>query len=305
MSSPTISLTGSTLKHGGMHEVSAFVWLNGEITERQAASPSISSVSLHLGIGVFDGLMAYWNGDHYYIHKGPEHFARFCAGSARMNLSFPWSARALEMSMRDLLDRLPRRTYYIRPVAYRGAPQIFLTGSEARPADVCIFGVPVARDNDRPMTCQISTVERISYRSVPVTWKICGSYVNSYLARRQAETAGFDDAIMLDRAGNITEASAANAFFIRGDTVLTPRLNGDVFPGITRTVILELAAAAGLTCLERDLVPSDLEDMEGAFLCSTLMEIRPVSSLGALSFATAEHPTFRTILARFRGLTHA
>lgn len=288
-----------------MHDVSAFVWLNGEIAERQEASPSISSVSLHLGIGVFDGLMAYWNGDHYYIHKGTEHFTRFCEGSARMNLRFPWSVRQLEMGMHDLLGRSPPRTYYIRPVAYRGAPQIFLTGSEARPADVCIFGVPVARDNDQPMTCQISTVERTSHRSVPVTWKICGSYVNSYLARRQAEMAGFDDAIMLDRAGNITEASAANAFFIRDDTVVTPRLNGDVFPGITRTVILDLAAAAGLTCLERDLIPSDLGKMEGAFLCSTLMEIRPVSSLGAISFATAEHPTFRAILARFRDMTHA
>lgn len=295
---------GSALKQG-MHEVSTSVWLNGEIVGRQEASPSISSVSLHLGIGVFDGLMAYWNGDHYYIHKGAEHFARFCEGSARMNLRFPWSAHQLEMGMRAVLDRSQPQTYYIRPVAYRGAPQIFLTGSEARPADVCIFGVPVARDNDRSMTCQISTVERTSHRSVPVTWKICGSYVNSYLARRQAETAGFDDAIMLDRAGNITEASAANAFFIRGDTLVTPRLNGDVFPGITRTVILDLAAAAGFTCQERDLIPSDLGNMEGAFLCSTLMEIRPVSALGSVSFATEKHPTFRAILARFRDMTHA
>jgi branched-chain amino acid aminotransferase len=292
-------------RQGGMHEVSTVVWLNGEIVERQEASPSISSVSLHLGIGVFDGLMAYWNRDHYYIHKGTEHFVRFCEGSARMNLRFPWSAGQLEAGMHALLDRSPPQTYYVRPIAYRGGPQIFLTGSEARPADVCIFGVPVERDSDRPMTCQISTVERTSCRSVPVTWKICGSYVNSYLARRQAETAGFDDAIMLDRSGNVTEASAANVFFIRGDTVVTPRLSGDVFPGITRTVILDLAAAAGLTCLERDLTPGDLDGIEGAFLCSTLMEIRPVSSLGAMSLATAMHPTFLNILTRFRETTHA
>jgi branched-chain amino acid aminotransferase len=180
-----------------------------------------------------------------------------------------------------------------------------VTGSEGRPVDVTIFTVrtDTHRDVDDPIGCEVSCVERISSRSIPGQIKVSGAYVNSFHARKTAEKSGFDDGLMFDREGHLTEASAANVFLIRGERLLTPRLKPDVFPGITRQVFLELAHANGIEAKEAELRREDLAGIDGAFLCSTLMEIRGISRLGDRTLATAELPMYRSLVGAFRNMT--
>jgi branched-subunit amino acid aminotransferase/4-amino-4-deoxychorismate lyase len=109
---------------------------------------------------------------------------------------------------------------------------------------------------------------------------------------------------MFDREGRVAEASAANLFVITGNRLLTPPPNPDVFPGVTRRVILELAKAQGIDAVEVDLRRSDLEAIDGAFLCSTLMEVRGLSQLGDRELSTGELVAYKAIVAAFRALTH-
>jgi branched-chain amino acid aminotransferase len=215
-----------------------FAWCNGELREREAGAPSVASISFHLGLGVFDGMMAYWNHNHYYIHRVDEHLDRFRHGAARMGMSIPLSVDQMREGIDTLLAYEPRGTQYVRPVAYRRGPELWVTGAEGRPVDVSIFTVraDAHRDIDAPMRCQISGIERISSRSIPGQIKVCGSYVNSFHARRTAEAAGLDDGIMLDREGRLAEASAANVFVIMGDRLVTPPLNPDVRSRLTPAV---------------------------------------------------------------------
>lgn len=289
-----------------MTTASTHAWFNGDIVSREAGAPSIASISFHLGTNVFDGMMAYWNSDHFHVLRAEEHFVRFREGAARMGLAFPWTVQQLMAAVDALLELEPRGTQYIRPVAYRKAPELWVTGSEGRPVDVSIFTVRTDshRDLDAPIRCQLSPVERISSRSIPGHTKVSGAYVNSFLARRTAEQAGFDDGIMFDREGRLAEASAANVFAIVGGRLVTPPLNPDVFPGVTRRVILELAKARGIDTVEADLRSSDLERVDGAFLCSTLMEVRGLSRLGGCELPTHELPVYKAIVAAFRALTH-
>lgn len=74
-----------------MTKVSKYCWYNGDLHDREDGAPSIASISFHLGTGVFDGIMAYWNRDHYYIHRAEDHLVRFCRGAERMGLTFHWS----------------------------------------------------------------------------------------------------------------------------------------------------------------------------------------------------------------------
>jgi branched-chain amino acid aminotransferase len=287
-----------------MTKASEFAWSNGDITPRESGAPSVASISFHLGTGVFDGLMAYWNRDHYYIHRGEQHMVRFREGAARMGMPISWSVDELMSGVEALLAREPKETQYIRPIAFRGAPELWVTGAEGRPVDVSIFTVKVGRDADELLTCHISPVERMSSRCIPQQTKVSGAYVNSFYARKTAELAGFQDGLMLDREGRVAEASAANFFAIAGGRLLTPQLNTDVFPGITRQVILELAKQAGINCQEVDLRAEDLRRVDGAFLCSTLMEIRGLSRLGETRLPTQEHDIYRTIVESFRAMTH-
>jgi branched-chain amino acid aminotransferase len=128
--------------------------------------------------------------------------------------------------------------------------------------------------------------------------------VNSFLAQHTAELAGFDTGIMLDQSGRLAEASTSNLFFLQGDTLTTPSLTPEIFPGITRNVIIEIANALELKVVERDVYPSEIASFEAAFLCATLIEIRPLESIGDHVFQSQDHPVFLEILKRFRELVH-
>lgn len=282
-------------------EATPLAWHNGRLVQREQAAPSIASHSLHLGIGVFDGIMAYWNSDHYYIHRLEAHLDRLRHGSTQMGLEFHWSNEDLILGILSLLDEVPVNNYYIRPIVYRSVPQ--LNFSDAMPVDVTILAVTIARDVDKPLTCHISTYERVSGRAIPVDWKICGTYVNSYLSRRAAEVGGFDDAIMLDQSGRITEATAANLFLLQKDTVITPALTPNIFPGITRSTLLDVAQSLGIEVVERDIRASELENFDAAFLAATMMELKSLATIHPHRYDSSNH-LFRSFLKAFREITH-
>lgn len=289
-----------------MTHASEHCWCNGQIKRREEGAPSVASVSFHLGTGVFDGLMAYWNRDHYYIHRLEEHLVRFREGAACMGLALPWSVEELMAGILELLKHEPEGTQYIRPIAFRGGPELWVTGAEGRPVDVSIFTVRTEnhRDLNDPINCELSSIERISSRSMPRQIKVSGAYVNSFLARKTAEKSGADDGLMFDRDGHLAEASAANVFLIAGDQLITPRIKPDVFPGITRKVILEIANDVGIDARELELRREDIAAFDGAFLCSTLMEIRAISKLGDRPLPTSESPVYKALVGAFRTLTH-
>lgn len=284
--------------------VSTHAWYNGAISPLETGAPSIASISLHLGTGVFDGLMAYWNDDHYYLHRAEAHLDRFRRGAARMGLDIVWTTGQLLAGIHELLANEPAGTQYVRPIAYRKAPELWVTGNDGTPVDVSIFTVRVTRDINTPISCQISPVERISSRAIPGHTKVSGAYVNSFNARKTAEKAGFDDGLMLDREGRLTEASAANFFAVIHDRLVTPPINPDIFPGITRSTVIELADEIGFGVQQINIRPSDLGKIKAAFLCSTLMEIRAVSRIDKAVLPTADNEIYRNILTSFRKLTH-
>lgn len=280
----------------------AIAWHNGKLVEREQAAPSIASHSLHLGVGVFDGIMAYWNQDHYYIHRLEAHLDRLRHGSMQMGLEFAWSNADLKSGLLALLAEIPANNYYIRPIVYRSGA--YLNFNDTMPVDVTILAVTIARDVATPLRCHISKYERVSGNAIPVTWKICGTYVNSYLSRRAAEKDGFNDAIMLDADGQITEATAANIFFLQQDKVITPALNPNIFPGITRSTLLDIAQNLSIEVIERDIKPAEIGEFDGAFLAATMMEIKPIASIDNFEYKSSDRPIFKQFLHQFRQITH-
>ncbi|WP_426387531.1 aminotransferase class IV [Sphingobium sp. R-21] len=285
----------------GVTDVSRLAWVNGKCVERETAAPSIASLSLHLGLGIFDGMMAYWKGNNFYLHKGVEHVERFIAGAKKIDLKFTWTASDLLQGIEELLKSVEGSTQYVRPIAYRRAPELWVTGGMDQPADVTIFTVKMGdqREIGAPLACQISPIERISSLAVPPQTKVCGVYVNSFNARLNASRSGFDDGIMLDRSGFITEASAANIFFIKDEKIITPKLTSDIFPGITRSFILDLCREIDIEVEELEIHASEVDGMSGAFLCSTLMEMRGVTRIGRRELNTVSDQLFQSILGRF------
>lgn len=285
-----------------MAAVSAHAWVDGRVVAREAAAPSVASSSFHMGTGVFDGLMAYWNDDHWHLHLASEHLKRFVAGCEKMRLPLAWSAAELEEGVRELLATCTETTQYVRPIAFRGGPEIRLVPSQEMPVRVCVFATEAPRGLEAPLSCGISSFRRVSRRAIPISWKVCGAYANSFLAQAEALEQGHDTAVLIDESGNLTEAAVSNLFLIRGDTLVTPSLSGDVFPGLTRSLVIDLAGWMGMAVDERDVQAGEVGGFEGAFLCSTLMEMRPVACLGSHRFQQESHPVFDALSSAFREL---
>jgi branched-chain amino acid aminotransferase len=283
--------------------VSEHAWFNGMVMDTAKADPSIASNTLHLGIAVFEGVMAYWNRDHWYVHRRAEHLRRFTGGAARMDLTTPFTVQDLGDGIDALLDTLPHRTHYLRPIAYRTGPEVFFQ-VEKDTSSMCVFAVPVGRDADGALSLQLSARQRVHHRAIPATWKVSGAYANSYLAEREARAAGFDTALMLDVHGRVAEASTSNVLFVADGRLITPRLDGDVFPGITRALLLDLAGDCGLDVVERDIHPDELPGFEAALISGTLSEVRPIARIGDRTYASGRHPAVLRLLDAFRAETH-
>jgi branched-chain amino acid aminotransferase len=249
--------------------------------------------------------MAYGNNGEFHPFRLRSHLQRLLQGAGKMGFRSPWGLAELTAGIESLLEHLDSRgTFYIRPIVYRGAQHLWLTGIDDVPVDVTIIAVPVERGRRETQRLQLSPIQRIPGTSIPVQWKTSGSYVNSYLCRRAANAMGYDDGVMLDRTGRLVEASAANVFFLRGGELVTPALSEDVFPGITRATVLDLAREINLQVAEQDIHPCDLVSMDAAFISSTLLELRPVAELGGITFNSVESRPLRRIIAAFDDLTH-
>jgi branched-chain amino acid aminotransferase len=282
------------------HVVTPWAWFNGRLVATADVAPSIASPSLHLGIGVFDGLMAYWRDGHYRCPMLREHLHRFCESCTTVGLAHPWAEDALVDAIRLLLARVSPGDHYIRPFAYRHGPRVFLTSTAERAADVVVFGMRADTGRTRELACTFSSVPRVSGLAIPVHCKMSGAYANSYLARRAAEASGHDDGLMLDAAGHVTEASAANVFFVAGDRICTPRITPDVFPGLTRQLVFEFAAALRVGVEERSITPADVRSFDAAFLTATLMEIQPVTRISDIRLKSVANRICQAVTAAYR-----
>jgi branched-chain amino acid aminotransferase len=281
-------------------------WHNGKIVDAGKAAPSIASMSLHYGLAVFEGMRAYGNGNHFHVVRLARHVNRFLTGSTRLGFAPNWSYDDIVSAVTQVIEPLDRsQTYYIRPIAYRAQQHLWLTGMEDVPVEVAILAAPVARDNYAPLTLQMSPIRRVSSAAIPIAWKTAGSYVNSYLCRRVAEEAGYDDGLMCDADGRLTEVSAANLFLLAGDDLITPAPSDDVFPGITRDLVMGFGRDAGLNVIERTLRESDIKQADAAFVSSTLMELRPVTRIGEIALASDTNVRVRQIISAFRDYTHS
>lgn len=278
------------------------VWFNGQVVPREQANPSVASYSLHLGIGVFDGIRAFWNTDHYYIHALQEHLTRLRDNAATLEMIVPFSIQRLELAVNDLLKSLPPADYYLRPIVYRTSPTFLISNRKQMPVDIAILAMVAPRGSVKPMRCHISPIERISSKAIPIHAKICGTYVNTYLVRAAAEAASFDEGIMLDRDGKITEAAAANLLFIQGNTVLTPPLTTDIFPGLTRKTIIGIANQSGIQIIERDIYPQEISKFDAVFSSATFSEIKPCITIDDYCYDTPNNPIFKHFLREYQNL---
>ncbi len=261
-----------------------FVFFDGKIVPYADAKVGVLTHALNYGTGCFAGVRAYWNADEeeLFVFRARDHFTRFLESTRLLAMEIPFSGEELVAGLARLLRREEiREDCYIRPLAFLSEETIGvrLHGLKASVSIAAFpFGKYLDRDDGAHLT--VSSWRRIDDNVIPPRGKISGGYVNSALAKTDAQSAGFDDAILLDGRGKVSEATVSNVFLIRRGEAATPKVTDSVLEGITRrTVLALLEGELGVPVVERSIDRTELLLADEVFLAGTGVEIVPVTRI--------------------------
>ena len=261
-----------------------FAFFQGEVVPLEAARVGVMTHALHYGTGVFEGIRGNWNAEQEttYIFRLREHYQRLIHGCKILMLDLPYSVDDLCRITVDLVERNANRCdVYIRPLAYKSAEQVANLKLQELDSDFALVSVPFGDYlGTDVLRCCTSSWRRVDDPMIPTGIKSCGIYVNSILAKTEATLGGFDEAILLNQDGHVAEGSGENVFMLKGGKLVTPHLEDNALPGITRAAVAQLAQERlGLEVVERRIDRSELYLADEVFLSGTAAHLTPVVSL--------------------------
>lgn len=265
-------------------ELPLLCYHQGKIIPLADAKIGILTHAMSYGTGCFEGIRAYYNADHgqLYIFRAREHFERFHQSARILMIDVKLNPDELVDLTVDLLSRSGLHTdAYIRPMAYKTDEAIGVRLHNLKD-DMYIACLPFGNyiDVDRALNVGVSSWKRLDDNMIPARGKITGSYVNSAFAKSEALMNGFDEAIMLDIDGHVSEGSAENLFMLRNGTAYTPPVTSNILEGITRQTIMTLLREdLGIPVVERVIDRTELYVCDELILCGTGAQIAPVGSV--------------------------
>jgi len=243
--------------------------------------------ALHYGTGVFEGIRAYWeeSAEQIILFRVEDHYRRWRANARILDLEPALSARELcEVTAEVIRRNRFRQDVYVRPLIYHSRVGIGVGYNDE--ADFMIVALPFGGylDSRQGLRVCVSNWRRVADNAIPSRAKICGAYVNSALATREARRAGFQDAILLNESGTVSEGPGFNIFLVRGGRLITPGVTENILEGITRDTVLQLAAREmQMQVEERAVARSELYVADEVFFTGTAVEIGPVVEIDGRS----------------------
>jgi len=257
-------------------------FFRGRVVPYSEARVGVLTHALNYGTGVFAGIRAYWSAEQQelFVFRPRDHFQRFVESARLLDMTLPESVETLtEALVRLLRAELYREDCYARPLAFYADESIGVRLHNLTPA-VSIVAIPYGRyvDNDESIHATISSWRRIDDTMIPPRGKIAGAYVNSAFAKTDAQRAGFDEAIVLNQDGHVSEASAANFFLVKNDSAVTPPVTDNVLEGITRRTVMELLRKElGVPVFERSIDRTEITLADEVFLCGTGVQVAAIT----------------------------
>jgi branched-chain amino acid aminotransferase len=254
--------------------------LDGGFVDWADAKVHVLTHTLHYGLGVFEGIRCYRTDDgRSAVFRLSEHIRRLF-DSAHINLlEVPFSQEEIETATLETMRQNHLLEGYMRPLVFIGDGEMGLNpGSNAIRVAIMAWawGAYLGEESmERGIRAKVSTFSRHYVNAKMTKGKTCGDYVNSILAKREALLDGYDEAIMLDPQGLVSEASGENIFLVRDGVLRTPPLH-TVLDGITRATVCELAEDKGVPVEERLITRDDLYVADEIFLTGTAAEVTPV-----------------------------
>lgn len=264
-----------------MSDFLPYAYFQGQFVPFSEAKLSVATHALHYGTAALGGLRGIpnpENADEILLFRLEDHCRRLSRSAHYLGYDLP-ASQIKSLIIHWVQQNAPKIPFYIRPLVYTSglgiAPRLHNVEK-----DFLIYGLPLGDYlSPQGVSCRISSWQRQSDRSFPLRGKFTASYLVSALAKTEAVASGFDEAILLNEQGKISEATGMNIFLVRNHQLITPGVDQDILEGITRNSVLQLAQADGIQVVERPVDHTELLIADEVFLTGTAARIVPVSRL--------------------------
>ncbi len=280
------------------------IWVDGALVPWDQATFHVLTHTLHYGLGVFEGIRAYETSDgRTAVFKLREHVRRLFESAHICLMPMPFSREQIEEAIVETIRVNALKSCYIRPLAFMGEGSMGVGADNPTRVAVAVWkwGAYLGEEQlERGCRVKVSSYARVGVNSLMAKGKICGHYVNSILAKREALSLGFDEAILLDPQGYVCEASGENVFVVRDGVVATAPRGTSVLGGITRDTVMQLLRDQGVTVTERLIARDELYTADEVFMCGTAAEVTPVREVdGRQVGAGSRGPITEAIQSRY------
>jgi len=265
-----------------MEDRDGFIWMDGEWLDWREAKVHVLTHTLHYGMGAFEGVRAYETENGPAIFKLEEHTERLFNSTRILGMKIPYDAKTLNQAQKEVVTRNNLKSAYIRPMCFYGSEGMGLRADNLKVHTMIAaweWGAYLGEDNIKN-GIRIRTSSYVRHPAHPSLSgaKTNGIYVNSMMALKEALDHGFDEALMLDIDGNVSEGSGENIFVIKDNVIYTPHLTS-ALPGITRDTIFTLAKSLGYEIIEKKLSCDEIYASDEAFFTGTAAEVTPIRDL--------------------------
>ena len=263
----------------------AMAFHKGDFIPLEQATVGVMTHALHYGTAIFEGVRGNWNEEEeqMFIFRLREHYERMGSGCKVMRIKLPYSVQELCDITVEMVEQCGyREDIYIRPLAYKAEERVATMNVTPLSDGFTVFAVPFGAYMDLEVAakCCTSSWRRPEDTAIPTHVKIAGLYVNSVLAKSDAIAAGFDEAILLNERGHVSEGTGENVFILRDGRLATPPVVDNVLPGITRDTVIDIAAnELGMKVQERHIARTEMYLADEMFLTGTAAHLTPVGSV--------------------------
>lgn len=291
-------------------ELPRYAYFGGKIIPYTEAKVGVLTHALNYGTAAFAGLRAYWNADNeqLYLFRPQDHFRRFLNSARLLMMTFDHTPESLTQVTVELLRQEGYRSnVYIRPLAFK-TDEIIGVKLHGLHNDISIVSIPFGAyvSNDTNAHVTISSWRRIDDNMIPARGKISGAYANSALIKSDAVLSGFDEALVLNQDGHLSEGSAMNTFIVHNGQVITPPVTENILEGITRRTVMEICHdQLGLPVVERPIDRTEIYLCDELFMTGTAAQITAVTRVDHRTIGSGEMgPVTRNLRAAFEDVVY-
>ena len=262
----------------------AIAFLEGQYIPLKDAKISIMTHAFNYGTGTFEGIRGYWSDENHqlYLFRLREHMERIHNSAKVLAIDLKYSVdEIIDITLQVVRRSNFHQDVYVRPLAYKSGLGIGVS-MRGVPDDFLLYAQPMGNyiEIENGLHCCISSWRRNGDNAIPPRAKVTGAYVNAALAKHEALSNGFDEAIMLSESGYASEGSAENLFVVNGGKLVSPSVSDSILEGITRGSIMEIAQKQlGISTLERTIQRTELYTADEIFLCGTGAQVSPVTKI--------------------------